>query len=135
MFIMSVSMMTWMGRKSKKEGTCVVYSWFTLLYSRNQHNICKQLWASCHFSCVWLFVTPWTIDLQASLSMEFSKQEYWSRLPFPSPRDLPDPGIEPKSPVSPVLAGGFFTTSTIWEAYRFLIISFLSFGNVLLFLF
>ena len=41
------------------------------------------------------FVTPWTVARQAPLSMEFSRQEYWSGLPFPSPRDLPNPGIEP----------------------------------------
>ena len=52
----------------------------------------------CVFSCVRLFVTPWTVARQTPLSMEFSKQEYWSWLPFPSPRDLPDPGIEPASP-------------------------------------
>ena len=46
---------------------------------------------------VWLFVTPWTVACQASLSMEFSKQENWSGLPFPSPGDLPDPGIKPRS--------------------------------------
>ena len=49
-------------------------------------------------SMVQLFVTPWTIAHQASLSMEFSRQEYWSGLPFPSPVDLPDPGIKPGSP-------------------------------------
>ena len=49
-------------------------------------------------------------QLQAPLSMEFSRQEYWSGLPSPAPGDLPNPGIEPMSPVSPVLAGGFFTT-------------------------
>ena len=43
-------------------------------------------------SCVWLFATPWTIAQQTSLSMEFSKQEYWSGLHCPSPRDLPNPG-------------------------------------------
>ena len=43
--------------------------------------------------------------------MEFSRQEYWSGFPFPSPGDLPDPGIEPASLVSPALAGGFFTTA------------------------
>ena len=48
-------------------------------------------------SCVWLFVTPWTTAYQAPLSMGFSRQEYWSGLPFPSPRDLPDPEIEPRS--------------------------------------
>ena len=49
-------------------------------------------------SHVQLFVTPWTVAYQAPLSMGFSKQEYWSGLPFPSPEDLPDPGIEPRSP-------------------------------------
>ena len=49
--------------------------------------------------------------------MEFSRQEYWSGLPFPLPGDLPDPGIEPESLASPALAGGFFTTSTTWEAH------------------
>ena len=47
---------------------------------------------------------------QAPLSMGCSRREYWSGLPFPTPRDLPDPGIEPESPKSPALAGGFFTT-------------------------
>ena len=44
-------------------------------------------------------VTPWVVDHQAPLSMEFSRQEYWSGLPFPSPGDLPGPGTEPGSPV------------------------------------
>ena len=47
-------------------------------------------------------MTPWTVARQAPLSMGFSRQEYWSGLPFP-PGDLPDPGIEPVSPVSPAL--------------------------------
>ena len=45
-----------------------------------------------------LFATPWTVAYYAPLSMGFSRQEYWSELPFPSPRDLPHPGIEPRSP-------------------------------------
>ena len=49
-------------------------------------------------SRVQLFVTPWTVAYQAPLSMEFSRQEYWSGLPFLSPGDLPNPGIEPGSP-------------------------------------
>ena len=49
-------------------------------------------------SRVWLFVTPWTIAYQAPQSREFSRQEYWSGMPLPSPGDLPDPGIEPGSP-------------------------------------
>ena len=54
----------------------------------------------CVYVCVSLliFVTPWTLTCQAPLSMEFSRQEYWSRLPFPSPGDLPAPGIELGSP-------------------------------------
>ena len=49
-------------------------------------------------SCVLLFVTPWIIASQAPLSMGFSRQGYWSGLTFPSPGDLPNPGIEPRSP-------------------------------------
>ena len=48
--------------------------------------------------CVRLFGTPWTVAYQAPLFMGFSRQEYWSGLPFPSPGDLPDPGIKPRSP-------------------------------------
>ena len=66
---------------------------------------------SC-FSCARLFVTLWTVAFQAPLSMRFSRQEYWSGLPCPSPGDLPDPGMELKSLMSPALAGGFFNTST-----------------------
>ena len=50
---------------------------------------------------VQLFVTPWTVAHQVPLSMGFSRQEYWSRLPCPPPRDLPNPVIEPLSPVAP----------------------------------
>ena len=53
---------------------------------------------SCMLSHIQLFMTPWTIACQGPLSMGFSRQEYWSRLPVPSPGDLPDPGIEPGSP-------------------------------------
>ena len=49
-------------------------------------------------SRVRLFATPWTVAHQAPPSMEFTRQEYWSGLPFPSPGDLPDPGIKPRSP-------------------------------------
>ena len=71
--------------------------------------------------CVWMCVcarmhalsrlaTPWTVAYQARHSMEFSRQEYWSRLPFSTPGDLPDPEIESTSHVSPALAGRFCTT-------------------------
>ena len=72
-----------------------------------------RAWVLSHCSRVWLFATPWTTAYQAPVSMGFSRQEYWSGLPCPSPGDLPDPGIEPKSPV---LASRFFATNTTWEA-------------------
>ena len=71
---------------------------------------------SC-FSHVQLFVTPWTIAHQAPLSMGFSRQEYWSQLPFPSPGDLPDPGIKPTS-ASPALVDGFFCHGSTWKALK-----------------
>ena len=55
--------------------------------------------------------TPHAVAHQAPLSMGFSRQEYWSGLPFPAPGDLPNLEMEPMSPVSPALAGGFFTTA------------------------
>ena len=58
----------------------------------------RKKWRRSVMSDVWLFVTPWTVAYQAPLSMGFSRQEFWSGLPFPSPGDLPDPGIEPWSP-------------------------------------
>ena len=54
--------------------------------------------------------SPWTVAHQDPQSMGFPRQEYWSELPFPSPRALPNSGIKPMSLVSSVLAGGFFTT-------------------------
>ena len=63
-----------------------------------------------HFSCVQLFVTLWTVAHQAPLSMGFSRQEY-CEFPCPPPGDLPDPGTEPVSLMSPALADGFYTTS------------------------
>ena len=92
------------------------------MYLRNQLKgcVCAQL-----LSLVQLFVTPWTIACQTSLPMEFSRQEYWSGLPYPPLGDLPNPGIEP---LSPALAGSLFTTETpgrdfknsIWNAFKFL---------------
>ena len=60
--------------------------------------------------------TPSTVALQALQRMEFPRQEHWSGLPCPSPGDLSNSGIEPTSLAPPALAGGFFTTSTTWEA-------------------
>ena len=72
-------------------------------------------WEVSHFSCVWLLATLWTVVRQALLSMGFSRQEYWSGLPFPSAGKLPNPGIEPTSLMSPALAIRFLTTSATWE--------------------
>ena len=69
-------------------------------------------------SHVWLFLTPWTVARQVPLSMGFSKQEYWSGLPFPSPGNLPDPGIKLMFLLSPASSDRFFTTSATWEAQR-----------------
>ena len=65
-------------------------------------------------SCVWLFAIPWTVARQAPLSVGFSRQEYWSGLPSPSPGDLPDPGIKP---ATPTLASGFFITEPPGKAH------------------
>ena len=67
---------------------------------------------SC-FSCVQPFVTLWTVAHQAPLSVGFSRQEYWSGLPFPPPGVFPVPVIDP---LSPALTGRFFTTNATWEA-------------------
>ena len=73
--------------------------WYTSL----GHSICRFSFKKWKvkvksLSRVWLFATPWTVAYQAPLSMGFSRQEYWSGLPFPSPGDLPDPGIKLGSP-------------------------------------
>ena len=70
-----------------------------------------------HFSRVWLCTILWIIACQASLSMAFTRQEHWSGLPCPPPKDLPDPDMEPASLMSPALAGRFFITSATWEAH------------------
>ena len=69
------------------------------------------------FSPVWFFVILWTVACQVPLTIGFSRQQYWSGLPYPLPGDLPNPGIKLLSLISPALAGGFFTTSTTWEAH------------------
>ena len=75
--------------------------------------VCVCVCARAHaqsLNCVWPFAIPWTVVHQAPLSMGFSRQEYWNGLPFPPPRDLPNPRKEPKYSMSPELAGRFFTT-------------------------
>ena len=65
---------------------------------------------ACMLSRVQLLATLWTVACQTPLSMGLSQQEYWSGLLFPTPGDLPDPGIKPVSSVAPTLTSGFFTT-------------------------
>ena len=84
----------------------VLLSEITLIYFTLQC-VCAQL-----LSGVWLFGNPWTVACQV-LSRELPRQEHWSGLPFPTPGDLPDLGIEPESPA---LAGRFFTNWATWEA-------------------
>ena len=86
------------------------------MYAKSlQSTICDPMNRStpgcvCGLHHVELFGTFWTVARQVPLSMGLSWQECWSGLPFPPPGDLPDPGNEPKSLVSPALPGGFFTT-------------------------
>ena len=68
-------------------------------------------------SGVQLFAVPWTVALQAPLSMEFSGQEYWSELPSPPAGDFLNPELKPASLMSPALASRFFTTSATWEVF------------------
>ena len=63
------------------------------------------------FSHAHFLATPWIVAHQAPLSVEFSRQEYWSGLTFPTPEDFPDPGIKSPSPAANALAGGFSTTA------------------------
>ena len=87
----------------------------------------KQKNTACHcFACICAKSLQWCLILcdplgcspRASLSIRFSMQAYWSGLPFPPPGNLPEPGIEPRSLMSPELAGRFFTHSTTWEAHE-----------------
>ena len=71
---------------------------------------------------LWLIATPWTVAHQAPLSMGFSRQEYWSGVPFPPPGHLPNPGIEPSFPESPALAGRFFTTESPRHMVRWFLV-------------
>ena len=84
-----------------------------------------------HFNCIQLYATVivFAVADQASQFMGFSRQENWNGLPCPLQGNLPHPGIKPTPLLSPALAGGFFTTSTIWEAfleYRFCSVQFSS---------
>ena len=132
--------------------TILVYSvfswWFKMLFSHTLdfHASISLLssmdWIICSYisitlnwpfyqrqslSRVWLFVTPWTVVHQALLSMEFPRQEYWSRLPFPSPGGLPDPGIK---------SGPHFITNVyMWKSFFLLVLTVSKFTRLFLFIF
>ena len=109
-----------------REMTCFfALYWFSLKDDKKEYNnTLKKIWCMkyfyssilkiaalmrvCGLSRVWLFVTLWTVALQAPPSVGFSRHEYWSGLPFPAPGHLPDSGIKPESPV---LGVRFFTTA------------------------
>ena len=86
------------------------FSVFLIFHSPLTHVCVYSIAQSCLTSAA-----VWTVACQAPLSREFSRQEYWSQLPFPTPGIFPDLGIKPTSLMSPELAGGSFTTRTIWE--------------------
>ena len=95
----------------------LLLSWLVMINVKvadilNPHAIppCLTILLAWVISHVWLLVSPWTVARQAPLSMEFSRQEFWSGLPFPALRDLPDPGIKSTSLESPALADRFFIT-------------------------
>ena len=90
---------------------------FTQVPELSKNPICVCLCSvtqSCRF-----FAAPWTVPCQAPLPMEFSRQEYWNGVPFPTPGDLPDPGMEPAFLVSPALANRALITSASWEIQEF----------------
>ena len=90
-------------------------AWVCVCACRVCMGVCVCACMPSHSGRVRLCVTLWTIAHQSPLFLGFSSQEYWSGMPCPPPGDLPDPGIEPTSLMSPALAGGFFTTRATWE--------------------
>ena len=83
----------------REEGRMGLFEWpFCPNAWNSAWHIVGAMWNCSLLSHVWLFATPWTVAWQAPLSMEFSKQEYWSGLLFSSPRDFPNPGIKPRLP-------------------------------------
>ena len=100
--------------------------WYSLKSHWEVLTLCES---AHHVLCVCALVSqwwptlcnPWTVAHQAPLSMEFSGQEYWSGLPFPSPGDLPDPGTVPTPLAAPALAGGFFATAHLGSPHTVLL--------------
>ena len=90
------------GGRLKSEGTYIYLELINVVVQQKPIQHCKAVTCSVAQS--------WTVACQAPRSVEFSRQEHWSKLPFPPLEDPPNPGTEPASPVSPALAGRFFTT-------------------------
>ena len=93
--------------KGEREGECKLGVW------DYEIRVCVCV---CRFGHVQLFATPRTAAHHAPLSMRFSRQDYWSSLPFSSPGDLPDPGIQPAPLSAPALAGSFFALAPLGTA-------------------
>ena len=106
-------------KKTEVHGKMLAEHLATLKSSHNHIYIHAQSLQSCTTATLWI------VPRQAPLSIGFSRQEYWSGLPFPSPGTIPDPGIQPESLMSPTLAGGFFTTIAAWEATQFYIYTYI----------
>ena len=97
--------------------SCIKWAWTEEQKKRTMiHFLLMRAMVLSRFSRVQFLITPWTVARQVPPSMGFSRQEDWSGLLCPPPGDLPNPGIEPTSLMSPALAGGFFTTSATRKA-------------------
>ena len=91
--------------------------WLFFIFIEGKYHECEEPWLIlCSLSRVQLFATLWTVAHQPPLSTGFSRHEYRSGLSFPSPGDLPNPGMELMFLASPSVAGRFFTTKEFWEA-------------------
>ena len=99
-----------MSNLNQAENVCHSKGYIRIRHANKFDNLELDVYCGIVLNCILLFATPWTVAHQGPLSMEFSRQDYWSGLPFPTPGHLPDPGIKPTSLESPALADGFFTT-------------------------
>ena len=107
-----------MSNLNQAENVCHSKGYIRICHTNKFDNLELDVYCGIVLNCILLFATPWTVAHQAPLSMEFSRQEYWSGLPFPTPGHLPDPGIKPTSLESPALAGGFLTTEPLGKPYH-----------------
>ena len=127
-YFMAVEGQQWPWDLGIEERTLIIFifqNWILLLFTQAMPDIALPNYCK-HLKLNWLLgqsnwlmstylLTLWTIAPQAPLSTGFSRQEYWSGLPFPPPGDLPNQVIEPMSPVSPALASRFFYYWTTWN--------------------